>query len=40
MLLAQIELRKGVPCEVTPQIPYVPSSEAQGATWTEAMGGY
>jgi addiction module RelB/DinJ family antitoxin len=41
MLLAQIELRKGVPFEITTQPrPVFSSSEEQGVEWTEAFGAY
>jgi len=40
MLLAQIELRKGLPFDVTTQVPSVLSSGEQAAAWTEAMGAY
>jgi hypothetical protein len=40
MLLAQIELRKGLPFDVTTQVPSMLSSDEQAAAWTEAMGGY
>jgi addiction module RelB/DinJ family antitoxin len=40
MLLAQIELRKGLPFEVTINLPSPLSSEEQAAAWTEALGGY
>jgi len=41
MLLAQIELRKGLPFEVTTQ-PDTPllSAEEQGGIWTQALGEY
>lgn len=40
ILLAQIELRKGLPFEVTMQAAPMLSSEAQAAVWTEALGDY
>jgi addiction module RelB/DinJ family antitoxin len=40
MLLAQIELRKGLPFEVTTQAPSMLSSDKQAVAWTEAMGAY
>ena len=40
MLLAQIELRKGLPFEVTTQVPALLSSDEQPAAWTESMGAY
>jgi addiction module RelB/DinJ family antitoxin len=40
MLLAQIELRKGLPFDVTTHLPSMLSSNAQAAAWTEAMGAY
>jgi addiction module RelB/DinJ family antitoxin len=41
MLLAQIELRKGVPFEITTEArPMLSSSDEQGAAWTEAFGAY
>jgi addiction module RelB/DinJ family antitoxin len=40
MLLAQIELRKGLPFEVTTQAGPTLSSDEQAAAWTEAMGAY
>jgi addiction module RelB/DinJ family antitoxin len=39
MLLAQIELRKGLPFEVTTR-PSMLSTGEQAAAWTEAMGAY
>ena len=41
MLLAQIELRKGVPFEITTQArTMLSSSDEQGTAWTEAFGAY
>jgi addiction module RelB/DinJ family antitoxin len=40
MLLAQIEIRKGLPFEVTTQVQPALSSEQQAGVWTEAMGAY
>ncbi len=40
MLLAQIELRKGLPFDVTTHVTPILSPEAQAAVWTEAMGAY
>lgn len=41
MLLAQIELRKGLPFDLTTQkTPPALSSDEQAAAWTEAMGAY
>jgi addiction module RelB/DinJ family antitoxin len=40
MLLAQIELREGLPFEVTTRPPVVLNSEQQAAEWQEALGGY
>ncbi len=40
MLLAQIELRKGLPFDVTTQRTPILSSDEQAAAWTEAMGAY
>jgi hypothetical protein len=40
MLLAQIELREGLPFEVTTRLPQVLSSEQQAAEWQEALGAY
>jgi addiction module RelB/DinJ family antitoxin len=40
MLLAQIELREGLPFEVTTRTPQVLSSEQQAAEWEEALGAY
>ena len=40
MLLAQIELRKGLPFDVTTQATRVLSSDEQAVAWTEALGGY
>jgi len=39
MLLAQIELKKGLPFEVMQPGPLL-SAEEQGAAWTEAFGAY
>jgi addiction module RelB/DinJ family antitoxin len=41
MLLAQIELRKGVPFEITTRTgSMLSSSHKQGEEWTEAFGAY
>lgn len=40
MLLAQIELRKGLPFEVSTQVAPILSAEEQSAAWTEALGAY
>lgn len=40
MMLAQIELREGLPFEVTIRPPQVLSSEQQAAEWQEALGAY
>ncbi len=40
MLLAQIELRKGLPFDVTTLPPQVLSSDEQAISWTEALGAY
>jgi len=40
MLLAQIELRKGLPFDVTTQATSMLSSDEQAAAWTEAFGAY
>jgi addiction module RelB/DinJ family antitoxin len=40
MLLAQIELREGLPFDVTTRSPQVLSSEQQAAEWQEALGAY
>jgi len=40
MLLAQIELRKGLPFDVTTLTPSMLSADEQAAAWTEAMGAY
>lgn len=40
MLLAQIELRKGLPFDVTTKVPSMLSPDEQAAAWTEAMGAY
>ncbi len=40
MLLAQIELRKGLPFEVSTQVAPMLSSHEQAAAWTEALGAY
>jgi addiction module RelB/DinJ family antitoxin len=40
MLLAQIELRKGLPFEVTTQVAPLLSSEEQAAEWDKALGAY
>ena len=40
MLLAQIELRKGLPFNVTTETSPMLSSDDQAAVWTESMGAY
>lgn len=40
MLLAQIELREGLPFDVTTRPPVVQDSEQQAAEWQEALGAY
>jgi len=40
MLLAQMELRKGLPFEVSPQPKALLSSEEQAEAWTGAFGAY
>jgi addiction module RelB/DinJ family antitoxin len=40
MLLAQIELREGVPFALTTKPQPLLSAEEQGAAWTEALGAY
>ena len=40
MLLAQIELRKGLPFDVTTRATSMLSSGEQAAAWTEALGAY
>jgi len=40
MLLAQIELRKGLPFDVTTRPTPVLSSNEQASAWTEALGAY
>ena len=40
MLLAQIELREGLPFEVTTRPPAVHSPEQQATEWQEALGAY
>jgi len=40
MLLAQIELREGLPFEVTTRPPVLLNSEQQAAEWQEALGAY
>ena len=40
MLLAQIELCKGLPFEVTTRPAQVLSAEKQASAWTEALGAY
>lgn len=40
MLLAQIEIRRGLPFEVSTQPNLLLSSDAQAAAWTEAFGAY
>jgi addiction module RelB/DinJ family antitoxin len=40
MLLAQIELREGLPFEVITRPPVVLDPEQQAAEWQEALGAY
>ena len=40
MLLAQIELRQGLPFEVTTRPPVILTAEQQAAQWQEAYGAY
>jgi addiction module RelB/DinJ family antitoxin len=40
MMLAQIELREGLPFEVTTRPPQVLSSEQQASEWQEVLGVY
>jgi hypothetical protein len=40
MMLAQIELRRGLPFEVSTQPKPLLSPEEQAAVWTEAFGAY
>lgn len=40
MLLAQIELRKGLPFEVTTLPTQILPAEEQASAWTEALGAY
>lgn len=40
MLLAQIELREGLPFEVTTRPPVLLAAEQQAAEWQEAFGAY
>ena len=40
MLLAQIELRKGLPFDVTTRPTPVLSTSEQATAWTEALGAY
>lgn len=40
MLLAQVELRQGLPFEVSVRPAGLLSSEVQAAVWTEAYGAY
>ena len=40
MLLAQIELREGLPFEVTTRPPQILSPEQQSDVWQEAFGAY
>ena len=40
MLLAQIELRDGLPFEVTIHPPGLLAPETQAAEWQEALGAY
>lgn len=40
MMLAQIEIRQGLPFEVSTRPRPLLSAEEQGAAWTEAFGAY
>ncbi len=40
LLLAQIELHKGLPFEVTTQVKPMLPAEDQAQAWTEALGAY
>ena len=40
ILLAQIELRKGLPFELTTQVAPIRTSEEQATTWADAFGPY
>jgi addiction module RelB/DinJ family antitoxin len=40
MLLAQIELREGLPFDVSMKKEHLLSSEEQGEAWTNALGKY
>lgn len=40
MLLAQIEIRKGLPFEVKQSAASLQTSEEQGAVWSEKLGVY
>ncbi len=40
MLLAQIELRQGLPFEVTTRKPSILTAEQQAVEWQEAFGAY
>lgn len=40
MLLAQIELRQGLPFDLTTQTTPLLSSDEQAAAWTKALGAY
>ena len=40
MLLAQIELREGLPFEVTTRPPELLSAERQASEWQEVLGAY
>ena len=40
MLLAQIELRQGLPFALTTQVTQLLSSDEQAAAWTRALGAY
>ena len=40
LLLAQVELRQGLPFGVSLQAPPLVSSAEQAAAWTEALGAY
>ena len=40
MLLAQIELRQGLPFEVTTRPPVMLTAEQQATQWQEAYGAY
>lgn len=40
MLLAQIEIRQGLPFEVTTRPPVILTAEQQATQWQEAFGAY